>query len=108
MEKVTIVTMKKISIHVAGWDHVEERAKYRINSRYPIGKSPRRTCSKKRSDAAAFVTPCSIGDPKLPPPLLLSLKRGVNCTRGAKYEALGKSERQGIDNFATRERRGDT
>lgn len=91
MEKVTIVTMKKISIDVAGWDHVKDRAKYRINSRYPIGKSPRRTCSKKRSDAAAFVTPCSIGDPKLqPPPRLLSLKRASIAPVGQNVKLLAK------------------
>ena len=91
MEKVTIVTMKKISIDVAGWDHVKERAKYRLNSRYPIGKSPRRTCSKKRSDAAAFVTPCSIGDPKLqPPPRLLSLKRASIAPVGQNVKLLAK------------------
>jgi ATP-dependent 26S proteasome regulatory subunit len=83
--------MKKISIDVAGWDHVKERAKYRINSRYPIGKSPRRTCSKKRSDAAAFVTPCSIGDPKLqPPPRLLSLKRASIAPVGQNVKLLAK------------------
>jgi len=86
--------MKKISIDVAGWDHVKERAKYRINSRYPIGKSPRRTCSKKRSDAAAFVTPCSIGDPKLQPPTLrLSLKRGTSIAPvGQNVKLLAKEK----------------
>ncbi len=45
--------------------YVKDRTQYKISSRFPMCCSPHPTCSEKRSEAAATITPCSTESPKL-------------------------------------------